>query len=140
MAKRQDIELLLRVVTQFVEKQLTPAGILPFGATLGSTRDVQLLLPKTIKPDAQMHELDAYWRQELAKPIAAGGCKAVCYCVDLRVKASGEGTQSTVVFIHIEDSEGCAEDVLYDYQFANDLKVILGDPYVEKSDQRLFSS
>jgi hypothetical protein len=140
MAKRQDIELLLRVVTQFVEKQLIPAGILPFGAALGSKRDVQLLLPKTMKPDAQMHELDAYWKRELAKPIAAGGCKAVCYCVDLRVKDLGEGTQSPVVFIHIEDSQGCAEDVLYAYQFANDSKVILGDPCVEKSDQRIFSS
>lgn len=138
MPERQDIELLLRVVTQFVEKQLTPAGILPFGAALGSKRDVQLLLPKSMKADAQMHELDAYWKRELAKPIAAGGCKAVCYCVDLRVKDSSEGAQSPVVFIYIEDSEGCAQDVLYTYQFSNDSKVILGDPYIEKSEQRMF--
>lgn len=139
MAKRQDIELLLRVVTQFVEKQLTPAGILPFGAALGSKRDVQVLVPKTMKPDVQMPELDAYWKRELAKPIAAGGCKAVCYCVDLRVKPSGEGAHSQVVFIHIEDSEGYAEDVLYAYNFTND-KLVLGDPCVERSDQRIFSS
>jgi hypothetical protein len=93
-----------------------------------------------MKADAQMHELDAYWKRELAKPIAAGGCKAACYCVDLRVKASGEGTQSSVMFIHIEDSEGGAEDVLYAYHFVDDSKVILGNPAVEKSDQRIFSS
>jgi hypothetical protein len=42
--------LLLRVVTKLVAQQLEQVGFMPFGAILGQQRDVQLLMPKSMKP------------------------------------------------------------------------------------------
>jgi len=86
-----------------------------------------------------MHEIHAYWKRELAKSIASGGCTAVCYCVDLRVRDSDAGTQTAVLFIHLEDSEGFAEDVLYTYDFEKGSNAVLGKPTIENSDQQIFS-
>jgi hypothetical protein len=46
MTPKEEKELLLRVVTKLAGQQLEKGGSIAFGATLGSKRDVQLLMPK----------------------------------------------------------------------------------------------
>src|SRR5260370_27449314 len=51
MTPREEIDLLLRVVTRLAQKQLGQVGFIPFVAVLGSNRDVQLLMPAGCKKD-----------------------------------------------------------------------------------------
>jgi len=83
MTPKEEKELLLRVVTKLAGQQLEKGGFLPFGAALGSKRDVQLLMPKSMKQDVTTDELDAYWVRTLRKAVATGECKTVCSCTDM---------------------------------------------------------
>jgi hypothetical protein len=65
LTPQEEKELLLRVVTKFVAKQLMNGGFFPFGATLSPTRQVNLLMPTGMKKDVTQVELDAYWASVL---------------------------------------------------------------------------
>ena len=55
MTPQEEKELLLRVVTKLAGKQLEQeGGFITFGATLGSNRDVRLLMPKSMKQGASV--------------------------------------------------------------------------------------
>ena len=49
MTPEEEKALLLRVVLRVVQTQLERSGFAPFGATLGSARDVQLLILESAK-------------------------------------------------------------------------------------------
>jgi hypothetical protein len=101
-------------VTKLAGQQLEKGGFIPFGATLGSKRDVQLLMPKSMKQDVTTDELDAYWVRTLRQAVATGECKTVCSCTDVRVQAN-EGLLVSAVLVHVEHVDTSSEDILYPY-------------------------
>jgi len=125
------------VSSQLAAKQLAQAGFLPFRATLGTKRDVQLLIPKSMKQDATRDELDAYWAVELRRAAAAGECKTVCSCADVHVPTD-EGVLIPAVLIHIEHAEVFSENILYPYQKEQGSEIIFGEPAGEATEHRVF--
>lgn len=65
MTPQEEKALLLRVVTKLVTPQLERGGFVPFGAILGQNRNVQLLMPKSVKRDVTRDELVDYWVQTI---------------------------------------------------------------------------
>jgi hypothetical protein len=110
----EERDLLLRVAVRIAQTQLEKGGIIPFGATLGEGRDVQLLIPNGAKRNTTIEIVDAYWRKQMAKAIEGGNVKALCTVADVRV-ADSNGKLVPGVFIHIEHSAGGAEELLYHY-------------------------
>jgi hypothetical protein len=110
----EEKDLLLRVAVRVALTQLEKGGILPFGATLGAGRDVQLLIPNSAKGNMTIEIVDAYWRRQMAKAIEGGNVKALCTVADVRVTDS-EGKLVPGVFVHVEHSAGDAEELLYHY-------------------------
>jgi hypothetical protein len=70
--------LLLRVVTKLAAQQLEQVGFMSFGAILSQKRDVQLLMPKSMKTNVVRDELDTYWAQTIRKAIANGDYTTAC--------------------------------------------------------------
>ena len=114
MTPQEEIELLLRVVARIAQTQLEKGGFIPFGATLGSGRDVQLLIPNSAKGEMTIEVVDAYWRKQMSKAIETGEVKALCTVADVRV-SNGDAKLVPGVFIHMEHSGGDSEDLLYPY-------------------------
>ena len=114
MSPLEEKDLLVRVAVRVAETQLEKGGIIPFGATLGEGRDVQLLIPNSASGDMTIEIVDAYWRKQMAKAIESGNVKALCTVADVRVTDS-QGKLVPGVFIHVEHSAGHAEELLYHY-------------------------
>ena len=138
MTPQEERDLLLRVVTQVAEKKLSEGGFVPFGATLGSERDVKILLPKTMKPGVTKAELDAYWTQALRKAAAEGDCKTVCSCANVRFEEN-PGEMVSAIHIHIEHAEAYSANVLCPYRHEGGSRVIFGEPQVEPSEHQVFA-
>jgi hypothetical protein len=136
MTPQEEKNLLLRVVIRLAGTQLESGGLTPFGATLGSERDVKLLVPKGFKKNPTRDEVEAYWAGELRKANATGKCKTVCSCADVRVPVEG-GNLIPGVLIHIEHAEGSAEDVLYPYR-NDEGSVVFGVPTSVKAELQVF--
>jgi hypothetical protein len=84
MTAADDKKLLLGVALRLAAEQLEKGGLPPFGAVLGSKRDVQLLMPKSFsKRTVTQEDLEEYWFRELRKFATTDGCKAVCFCADV---------------------------------------------------------
>jgi hypothetical protein len=111
---QEEKDLLLRVAVRIAQTQLEKGGIIPFGATLGKGRDVQLLIPNSAKGNMTIEIVDAYWRKQMARAIEAGNVKALCTVADVRVTDT-QGKLVPGVFIHIEHFAGVAEELLYHY-------------------------
>lgn len=139
MTPQEEKELLLRVVTKLVRKQLEKGGFIPYGATLGSNREVQLLMPKSMKRDVTRDELDAYWVQTIRQAVATGECKTACWCADVREKAE-DGTLVPAVLIHVEHAETFSEDILYPYRKDENSGVVFGEPMSELTEHQIFTS
>lgn len=137
MTPREEKELLLRVVTKLAAKQLARGGFIPFGATLGSKRDVQLLMPKSMKKNVAPEELQGYWARELRQAGASGDCRTVCWCADVRTNLDG-GQPVPAVFVHIEHPEAYAENVLYPYKDEGS-EWVLRQPTVEVTEYQIFA-
>ena len=114
MSPLEEKDLLVRVAVRVAETQLEKGGIIPFGATLGEGRDVQLLIPNSASGNMTIEIVDAYWRKQMAKAIESGNVKALCTVADVRVTDS-QGKLVPGVFIHVEHSAGHAEELLYHY-------------------------
>jgi len=127
MTPQEQKDLLLGVVTKLATKRLEEGGFIPFGATLGSKRDVKLLMPKSMKQNVTRDELEAYWIRELRKATAEDACKTACSCADVRVPV-GEGELVPALLIHVEHAEGSAEDILYPYRKDESSGIVLGEP------------
>jgi len=128
--------LLLRVVTKLVAPQLEQGGFIPFGAILGQKRDVQLLMPKSMKRNVARNELDTYWTQTVRKAIANGDCTTACWCVDV---LDGE-TLITALLIHAEHAHSFSEDILIAYRKNECGKIVFDEPTIEPTQHQMFSS
>lgn len=139
MTPQENKALLLRAVTKLAAKQLANGGLMPFGATLGSKREVQLLVPESIKPDATLEELDAYWTRELGQAAATGECDTVCTCVHVGMQTE-EGISVPALLIHIEQMNAFSENILYPYEKAEESDVVFGEPTTEATEYQIFKT
>jgi len=137
MTPQEEKTLLLRVVTQLAAKFLLKGGgFVPFGATLGQNRNVDLLMPKGMKKSVTRDELDDYFGKELRRTIAADKRKTACFCVHV-----GEVDGKVVtpgVLVHIEHATAYAEDVLYPYQLSEVPEVVFGNPMAVSAERNIF--
>jgi hypothetical protein len=137
MTPREEIDLLLRVVTRLAQQQLEKGGFIPFGAVLGSNRDVQLLMPKGWKKDSTQDEMEAYWYSELRKHAAKDGCKVVCFCADVRVPME-VGEYTLAVNVYIEHPQAEPENIYYPYRQNAGSHVQFGQPTTVKTEHHVF--
>ena len=139
MTPQEEIELLLRVVARIALTQLEKGGFIPFGATLGSSRDVKLLIPNSAKGEMTIEVVDAYWKKQMSKAIETGDVKALCTVADVRV-TDGDAKLVPGVFIHIEHSGGDSEDLLYPYTKDADSKVTFLEVTRARANLQFFTS
>lgn len=140
MTAHEEKQLMLRVVLGIAKAQLeTAGGLTPFGAAMGAKRDVQLLMPKSMKKDVKQDELNSYWGKQLRRVIAGQDCKTVCTCVDVRLP-NDQGELVPGVLIHIEHAGSDAEDILVPYTKDKDSKVTFGSETRENSNSFVFVS
>lgn len=139
MTPQEEIELLLRVVARIALTQLETGGFIPFGATLGSSRDVKLLIPNSAKGEMTIEVVDAYWKKQMNKAIETGDVKALCTVADVRV-TDGDAKLVPGVFIHIEHSGGDSEDLLYPYTKDADSKVTFLEVTRARANLQFFTS
>ena len=138
MKPLEEKELLLRVATKVAAKQLEEGGFFPFGATLSPNRQVQLLVPESMKRDATKDELDAYWGAKLLAAANAARCNTVCSCADSGVLAD-DGSVVRAVFIHIEHAYEYSEDILYPYRKGDGPSVSFEKPTIEPTKHQVFT-
>lgn len=139
MTPQEEKALLLRVVTKLVAPKLEQGGFLPFGAILGQNRDVQLLMPKSMKRDVSPDELDNYWVQTIRNAIAAGEYLTVCWCADVREQAQ-DGTLASALLVHVEHAHSFSEDILIAYRKNESGKVVFDEPRTEATLHQIFSA
>lgn len=139
MTPQEEIEPLLRVVARIALTQLETGGFIPFGATLGSSRDVKLLIPNSAKGEMTIEVVDAYWKKQMNKAIETGDVKALCTVADVRV-TDGDAKLVPGVFIHIEHSGGDSEDLLYPYTKDADSKVTFLEVTRARANLQFFTS
>lgn len=140
MTPEEEKALLLRIVLRLARTQLEKQdGFIPFGATLGSNRDVQLLMPKSAKGGTMtIEKVDTYWTKQMAAAIKAGNVKALCTLADVR-EADDSGKLVPAIFIHIEHSTENAEDLLYRYERLENSQVTLQEPARETTAPQFFA-
>ncbi|HYX68211.1 MAG TPA: hypothetical protein VE825_03685 [Terriglobales bacterium] len=128
MTPEEEKALLLRVVIKVARLEIQQSGgLVPFGATLGSKRDVCLLRPKEVTGTVTRDKLEDYWKREFGKAAAAGECRTVCCCADVRVARDQGGSLVPALLIHIEHVEAGGEDVVYPHWKGEDSEVVLGE-------------
>ena len=137
MTPQEQKELLLRVVTKLAVSRLEKGGFVPFGATLGSGRDVKLLMPTGWKENATRDEHEAYWTRELRKASLSGECKTVCSCADVRLPREGEEPVPAIL-IHMEHAEDSAEDIMFPYAKDESATIVLGTPTSVLTEHHIF--
>jgi len=130
--------LLLRVVTKLVASQLEQGGFIPFGAILGQKRDVQLLMPNSMKRNVARDELDTYWAQTIRKAIANRDYTMACWCADVRAQAQDE-TLIPALLIHAEHAHSFSEDILFAYRKNEGGTIVFDEPTVEPTQHQIFS-
>jgi hypothetical protein len=126
MTPSEEKELLLRVVSQVARSLMDTGGQMHFGAVLGSKRDVQVLIPKSMKENVTQDELHVYWERELHAAVVAGDCKAVSSCTFVNVPGR-DGKLTTALLIHMEHEETGAEDILLPYRCNEDKSIVFGE-------------
>ena len=138
MSALENKELLLRVVTKFAAKQLKNDDLLmPFGATLNSTRNVQLLMPKRIKQNVTPDGLSRYWARELREASEKSDSPTVCSCC-AGLFPHESGVTVPVVFVHIEHAGEYSEDFYYPYRKEIDGEICFGARDFEAVDPQVF--
>jgi hypothetical protein len=125
MTPLEEKQLLLRVVLRLAKEQLEKGGFIPFGAAMGTKRDVQLLMPKSMKQDVKQDELDAYWNKQFAPIVGGQDCKTVCTCADVGL-TDDQGGLVLGVLTHIEHADSDAEDIFTPYTRDENSKVTFG--------------
>ena len=127
MNVREEIQLVLKIVLKHARKQLEEeGGFQAFGATLGSDRDVLMLLPESQPDDADFADVREHWYRALRKAIDDGGCRTVAWCCN--VKAPGENdTRVPAVLVHVEHVESHAWDMYFPFATDSASKVLYGE-------------
>jgi len=133
-------QLLLRVMMQLVEKELAGQGLRTFAAVVARDREVQLLVPETIKEHPSLEEIDKYWIAQLRSKMAAGHCEAAGYCTDIGVATEDGQPITRGVLVFVEQPRANAEYRFYPYEKHQDSTVTMGEPTVEETPLRLFAS
>jgi hypothetical protein len=131
-------QLLLSSVMQLIEKGLAGQGLRMFGAVLGDGREIKLLVPKTIKENASLDEVDEYWMEQLRSNIGVGGDEIACYCTDLSLATEDGQPIASAVLIYVEQACAKAEYHCYPYQRCPE-SVALGEPTIEQTPNRLWA-
>jgi len=140
MTSQEEKELLLKLVTKLAAMQLAEGGITPFGAALGSRRNVKLLVPKDWKREVTTQdELEKYWIRELRKVTVEDSSRIACSCADVRVPMEG-GRLVPAVLIHVEHAEGSAEDVVYPYRMDDGSMIVFGEPTSVATECQIFNA
>ena len=103
MTPQEEKALLLRVVTQLAAKFLLKGGFIPFGATLGPNRNVDLLMPEGMKKDVTRDELYDYFGKELRGAAAGEQRKTACICAHVG-EVEGK-VLFPAVLVHVEHTE-----------------------------------
>jgi hypothetical protein len=122
-----------------VAPQLERGGFIPFGAILGQNRDVQLLMPKSMKPNVARGELDTYWVKTIRKAIANGECLTACWCADVRGQTDDD-TLIPALLIHVEHANSFSEDVLIAYRKNENGKIVFDEANIEPTHHQIFLS
>jgi len=138
MTPQEQKSLLVDVVVQFAMKRLEEEGFYPFGAVLGTKRNVQLFVPKKWKPNSTRDEVEDFWFKELRKNTASGDYIAASFCADVRVPRNG-GELIPAMLVHIEHADASAEDGLYPYLKDEQSKVSLGTPTFVETRPQIFT-
>jgi hypothetical protein len=138
MSALENKELLLRVVTKFAAMRLKASdALMPFGATLNSTRKVHLLMPKSMKQNVTPDELSTYWARELRKVSEESDSPTVCSCCAGLVPHES-GVTVPVIFIHIEHAGEYSEDFFYPYRKEIDGEIWFGQRAVDSVQYQVF--
>ena len=138
MSASENKELLLRVVTKFAAMRLKENDLLmPFGATLNTTRKVELLMPKSMKQNVTPEELSTYWAKELRKAAEKSDSPTVCSCCAGLVPEKS-GSMVPVLFIHIEHAGEYSEDFFYPYRKEIDGEIWYGERATNPVDHQVF--
>lgn len=123
---------------QLVHKELAGQGLRSFGAVMSKSREMQVLVPESMKEGATLEELDNYWVKQLRSALASADYGAACYVTDVRV-ASPEGQLiSPGVLLFIEEAGANAEYHFYVYEKRQDSTIAMRKPNVEPTPNRLF--
>lgn len=138
MSTLENKELLLRVVTHFAAMQLKESDqLMPFGATLNSTRKVRLLMPKSMKQNVTPDELSTYWARELRAAAEKSDSPTVCSCCT-GVLPHESGVTVPVFFVHIEHAGAYSEDIFYSYRKEIDGNICFVDRTLQSVDHQVF--
>jgi hypothetical protein len=137
MTPLEEKELLLRVVTKLAQTQLEQGGFIPFGAVLGSKRDLKLLRPKSWKQNPTRDDVEGYWFRELKKHAEKEGCRSLCFCADVWIPTEGDQLLPAIL-VHIEHVESDAEEMLYPYGKDEGSRVVFGKRTSETVERRVF--
>ena len=129
MTARDEIDLLLRVTSQVAQKMLESGGLMHFGTVLGSKRDVQVLMPKSMKANVVWEELVSYWKREIGAAAAKAEWRAIACCTFATELLDDNSLSGPALVVHIEhfDTKTGAEDVAYKYQGSREGKIALGE-------------
>lgn len=138
MSTLENKELLLRVVTKFAAMQLKEnAELMPFGATLNSTRKVVLVMPKSMKQNVTHDELSSYWTRELRAAAQKSDSPTVCSCCAALIPQE-DGATLPVVFVHIEHAGSYSEDIFYPYSKEMDGTIRFGERAAQPVEHQVF--
>jgi hypothetical protein len=137
MTSAEARELLLRVVTQVAARQLQEGALLPFGATLGGQRNVSLLVPEGVKKYVTQPELEDYFVEHLRAAAAEQPCLTACFCADVRAHTE-RGELAPGLLVHIETSDGAAEDLVYPYRKSERAEIEFDPPARVAAEPRIF--
>jgi hypothetical protein len=138
MTPQEEKALLIGVVTKLVTPQLERGGFVPFGAILGQNRNIQLLMPESMKRDVTRDELQDYWVQTIRDATTSGEYMTVCWCADVR-EQTHDGTLVPAVFVHVEHLRSFSENVLITYRKNESGRVIFCESTSEATQHQIFS-
>ena len=118
MTSRDEIDLLLRVTSQVAQTMLESGSLMHFGTVLGSRRDVQVLMPKSMKENPAWEELVSYWKREIGAAAANVEWRAIACCTFATELRDDNSLGGHALVVHIEhfDKNTGAEDVAYKYR------------------------
>jgi len=131
--------LLIRVMTKLVTPKLEQGGFIPFGALLGQNREVQLLMPKSMKRNVARDGLDTYFVQTIRKAMAGGKYITACWCADVRAQTNGEALIPALL-VHIEHADSFSQNILIPYRKNEGGKIAFDEPTSEPTQYQIFSS
>jgi hypothetical protein len=139
MALLEGKELLLSVVKRLAAMGLKAGGFIPFGALLGSHRNVELRQPKSAQGTITQDKLESYWIRQLVPAVASGEFKIVCWCASVTIPTERD-PGIPCVYIHIEDTASIAEESFYPYRTDEDGEIVFGEPTVVPASRVIFGA